>query len=154
MTGEKYTKVKKYYFEKEDQVKQLQNSLAHQRLSQSRTSLDDSEYTTRFNRLDGLIAQLAFAIRKNWKTLPSWLANSVNKDAITTGKQEMTVAGRAFISKWIVREVFETYFHPDLQLWPLSSAMRAPLINPDEGAPVPDALASTLPPLLEAPRNR
>ncbi|KAI7343295.1 hypothetical protein KC336_g23065, partial [Hortaea werneckii] len=51
---EKYTKVKKYYFEKEDQVKQLQNSLAHQRLSQSRTSLDDSEYTTRFNRLDGL----------------------------------------------------------------------------------------------------
>ncbi|KXT05295.1 hypothetical protein AC578_10959 [Pseudocercospora eumusae] len=111
---EKYTKVKKYYFEKEDQVKQLQNSLAHQRLSQSRTSLDDSEYTTRFNRLDGLIAQLAFSIRKSWKSIPPWLVNSVNKDAVATGKQEMTAAGRAFISSWLVEEVFDKYFHPDL----------------------------------------
>ena len=115
MTGEKYTKVKKYYFEKEDQVKQLQNSLAHQRLSQSRTSLDDSEYTTRFNRLDGLVAQLAFSIRKSWRTVPSWLATSVNKDAVATGKQEMTAAGRAFISYWLVEEVFDKFFHPDLE---------------------------------------
>ena len=112
--GDKYTKVKKYYFEKEDQVKQLQNSLAHQRIAQSRTSLDDSEYSTRFNRLDGLIAQLAFSVRKSWKTVPSWLAGSVNKDAIQTGKQEMTAAGRAFISCWLVEEVFDKYFHPDL----------------------------------------
>lgn len=112
--GEKYTKVKKYYFEKEDQVKQLQNSLAHQRLSQSRTSLDDSEYTTRFNRLDGLVAQLAFSIRKSWSSIPPWLAGSVNKDAIATGKQEMTAAGRALISSWLVEEVFDRYFHPDL----------------------------------------
>ena len=115
LTGEKYTKVKKYYFEKEDQVKQLQNSLAHQRLSQSRTSLDDSEYTTRFNRLDGLIAQLAFSIRKSWRSIPSWLVASVNKDAVATGKQEMTAAGRAFISCWLVEEVFDKYFHPDLE---------------------------------------
>lgn len=115
MLGEKYTKVKKYYFEKEDQVKQLQNSLAHQRLSQSRTSLDDSEYTTRFNRLDGLVAQLAFSIRKSWRSIPSWLVNSVNKDAVTVGKQEMTAAGRAFISCWLVEEVFDKYFHPDLE---------------------------------------
>ena len=113
--GEKYTKVKKYYFEKEDQVKQLQNSLAHQRLSQSRTSLDDSEYTTRFNRLDGLVAQLAFSIRKSWRSIPSWLVGSVNKDAVATGKQEMTAAGRAFISCWLVDEVFDQYFHPDLE---------------------------------------
>ncbi|GAB7341833.1 hypothetical protein MBLNU457_g0154t1 [Dothideomycetes sp. NU457] len=112
---DKYTKVKKYYFDKEDQVKQLQNSLAHQRLAQSRTSLDDSEYVTRFNRLDGLIAQLAFSIRKSWKTIPSWLATSVNKDAINTGKQEMTAAGRAFISCWLVEEVFDKQFHPDLE---------------------------------------
>jgi hypothetical protein len=95
-------------------VKQLQNSLAHQRLSQSRTSLDDSEYTTRFNRLDGLIAQLAFSIRKSWKSIPQWLVNSVNRDAVMTGKQEMTAAGRAFISYWLVEEVFDKYFHPDL----------------------------------------
>ena len=120
VTGEKYTKVKKYYFEKEDQVKQLQNSLAHQRLSQSRTSLDDSEYTTRFSRLDGLVAQLAFSIRKSWRTVPSWLVNSVNKDAVATGKQEMTAAGRAFISCWLVEEVFDKYFHPDLE--PMLSA--------------------------------
>ncbi|GAB7326964.1 hypothetical protein MBLNU13_g10916t1 [Cladosporium sp. NU13] len=121
---EKYTKVKKYYFEKEDQVKQLQNSLAHQRLSQSRTSLDDSEYTTRFNRLDGLIAQLAFSIRKNWKSIPSWLVGSVNKDAVATGKQEMTAAGRAFISCWLVEEVFDKYFHPDLDTT-LSAQLRS-----------------------------
>lgn len=108
--------MKKYYFEKEDQVKQLQNSLAHQRLSQSRTSLDDSEYTTRFNRLDGLIAQLAFSIRKSWRSMPSWLVQSVNKDAVATGKQEMTAAGRAFISCWLVEEVFDKYFHPDLDI--------------------------------------
>ena len=76
--------------------------------------MDDSEYSTRFNRLDGLTAQLAFSIRKSWKTVPSWLAGSVNKDAIITGKQEMTAAGRAFISCWLVEEVFDKYFHPDL----------------------------------------
>lgn len=113
--GDKYIKVKKYYFEKEDQVKQLQNSLANQRLAQSRTSLDDSEYSTRFSRLDGLIAQLAFSVRKSWNTVPNWLSSSVNKDAIATGKQEMTAAGRAFISCWLVEEVFEKYFHPDLE---------------------------------------
>ena len=107
--------MKKYYFEKEDQVKQLQNSLAHQRLSQSRTSLDDSEYSTRFNRLDGLVAQLAFSIRKSWKSIPPWLVTSVNKDAVATGKQEMTAAGRAFISCWLVEEVFDKHFHPDLE---------------------------------------
>jgi len=96
-------------------VKQLQNSLAHQRLSQSRTSLDDSEYTTRFNRLDGLVAQLSFSIRKSWRSIPTWLVNSVNKDAVATGKQEMTAAGRAFISCWLVEEVFDKYFHPDLE---------------------------------------
>lgn len=113
---EKYTKVKKYYFEKEEQIKQLQNILAHQRIAQSRTTLDDSEYTTRLNRLDGLIAQLAFSIRKSWKTVPQWLASSINKDAIVTGKQEMTAAGRALISCWLAGEVFEKYFHPDIDM--------------------------------------
>lgn len=114
--GEKYQKVKKYYFEKEDQVKQLQNSLAHQRIAQSRTSLDDGEYATRFNRLDGLIAQLSFSIRKSWKSVPAWLRPAINKDAISIGKQEMTAVGRAFISKWLVEDVFDRYFHPDLDL--------------------------------------
>ncbi|KAI5265619.1 hypothetical protein E4T47_08499 [Aureobasidium subglaciale] len=113
---EKYQKVKKYYFEKEDQVKQLQNSLAHQRIAQSRTSLDDGEYATRFNRLDGLIAQLSFSIRKSWKSVPAWLTPAVNKDAISIGKQEMTAVGRAFVSKWLVEDVFDRYFHPDLDL--------------------------------------
>ncbi|KAI5198064.1 hypothetical protein E4T38_07678 [Aureobasidium subglaciale] len=113
---EKYQKVKKYYFEKEDQVKQLQNSLAHQRIAQSRTSLDDGEYATRFNRLDGLIAQLSFSIRKSWKSVPVWLTPAVNKDAISIGKQEMTAVGRAFVSKWLVEDVFDRYFHPDLDL--------------------------------------
>ena len=127
--------MKKYYFEKEDQVKQLQNSLAHQRLSQSRTSLDDSEYSTRFNRLDGLIAQLAFSIRKSWRSLPEWLHKSVNKDAIATGKQEMTAAGRAFISRWLVEDCFDRYFHPDLDT-PLSAQLKQIQLNIRRFAPL------------------
>lgn len=112
---EKYQKVKRYFFEQQTQVHQLQNTLAHQRLSLSRTSWDDSEYATRFNRLDGLIAQLSFAIRKDWKTIPTRLQGVVNRTAVETGKQEMTAVGRAFISSWIVDEIFEKYFHPDLE---------------------------------------
>jgi hypothetical protein len=84
-------------------------------LSLSRTSWDDSEYATRFNRLDGLIAQLSFSIRKDWKTIPQWLHVVVNKTAVETGKQEMTAVGRAFISHWLVENIFHKYFHPDLE---------------------------------------
>ncbi|RDI77266.1 hypothetical protein Vi05172_g12723 [Venturia inaequalis] len=113
---DKYQKVKKYYFEKESQVHQLQNTIAHQRLSQSRTSLDDSEYAARFTRLEGLIAQLSFSIRKHWKSIPGFLHHGINKDALATGKQEMTAVGRAFFSQWLVSNIFDTYFHPDLEL--------------------------------------
>ncbi len=94
---------------------QLQNTLAHQRLAQSRTSLDDSEYATRFNRLDGAINNLAFNIRKDWKSIPPWLGPVVNQDAHKTGTKEMTAIGRACISKWIVDEVLDRYFHPGLE---------------------------------------
>ncbi|CAN9470224.1 unnamed protein product [Alternaria alternata] len=104
---EKYQKVKRYFFEQQSQVHQLQNTLANQRLSLSRTSWDDSEYATRFNRLDGLIAQLSFSIRKDWKTIPQWLH--------VVSKQEMTAVGRAFISHWLVENIFDKYFHPDLE---------------------------------------
>ncbi|KAJ4362660.1 hypothetical protein N0V95_001368 [Ascochyta clinopodiicola] len=112
---EKYQKVKRYFFEQQTQVHQLQNTLANQRLSLSRTSWDDSEYGTRFNRLDGLIAQLSFSIRKDWKSIPPWLHPVVNKTAVEIGKQEMTAVGRAFISHWLVENIFEKYFHPDLE---------------------------------------
>ncbi|KAF1914700.1 hypothetical protein BDU57DRAFT_519847 [Ampelomyces quisqualis] len=112
---EKYQKVKRYFFEQQTQVHQLQNTLANQRLSLSRTSWDDSEYATRFNRLDGLIAQLSFSIRKDWRAIPQFLHTVVNKTAVETGKQEMTAVGRAFISYWLVENIFEKYFHPDLE---------------------------------------
>lgn len=112
---EKYQKVKRYFFEQQSQVHLLQNTIANQRLSLSRTSWDDSEYATRFNRLDGLIAQLSFAIRKDWKAIPPWLQKVVNKTAVETGKQEMTAVGRAFISHWLVENIFDKYFHPDLE---------------------------------------
>ena len=108
--------MKRYYFDKDAQVTTLQNALAHQKLSQSRTSLDDGEYMQRLQRLDGLISQLAFGFRKDWKSLPHWIQPFVNKDAVTVGKQEMTAAGRAFISRWLVDEVFNKYFHPGLDL--------------------------------------
>ncbi|CZR66149.1 uncharacterized protein PAC_16050 [Phialocephala subalpina] len=110
----KYKKVKGLYFDKTAQVEQLQNTLANQRLSQSRTSLDDSEYMTRFQRLDGAITNLAFNIRKDWRTVPNWLAHSVNQDAIKIGKQEMTAVGRACITKFLVDEIFTNCFHPGL----------------------------------------
>lgn len=112
----KYSKVKKYYFDKDAQVHQLQNTLAHQRLAQSRTSLDDNEYATRFNRLDGAINNLAFNIRKEWRVIPPWLQPYVNKDAHTTGTKEMTAVGRACITRWIVDEILDRFFHPGLEL--------------------------------------
>jgi hypothetical protein len=96
------------------QVEQLQNAIANQRMSQSRTSLDDNEYQTRFNRLNGAINNLSFNIRKDWKTLPSWLAPYITVDALKTGKQEMTAIGRAVITRWVVEEVFNRCFHPSL----------------------------------------
>ncbi|KAH8815877.1 hypothetical protein F5884DRAFT_818084 [Xylogone sp. PMI_703] len=111
---QKYKKVKGLYFEKTAQVEQLQNTLANQRLSQSRTSLDDSEYMTRFQRLDGAITNLAFNIRKDWSILPPWLAPYVNADAIKIGKQEMTAVGRTCITRFLVNEVFNRSFHPGL----------------------------------------
>ncbi|CCU80378.1 hypothetical protein BGHDH14_bgh01358 [Blumeria hordei DH14] len=110
----KYKKVKGLYFEKTAQVEQLQNTLANQRLSQSRTSLDDSEYMTRFQRLEGAITNLAFNIRKDWRTLPAWLSQYVNSDALKIGKQEMTAVGRAIITKFLADEIFNVTFHPAL----------------------------------------
>lgn len=83
-------------------------------MSQSRTSLDDNEYTTRFNRLGGAINNLAFNIRKDWQTIPAWLEGYVTPDALKTGKQEMTAAGRAIVTKWLVDEIFSRCFHPGL----------------------------------------
>ncbi|KAI1003997.1 hypothetical protein K3495_g4212 [Podosphaera aphanis] len=110
----KYKKVKGLYFEKTAQVEQLQNTLANQRLSQSRTSLDDSEYMTRFQRLEGAVTNLAFNIRKDWRTVPFWLSQHVNYDALKIGKQEMTAVGRAVITKFLVDEIFNLTFHPGL----------------------------------------
>lgn len=114
-TEDKYRKVKKYYFDKDAQVQQLQNTLAHQRLAQSRTSLDDNEYINRFSRLDGMINNLAFNIRREWRSVPPWLAPAVNKDATTNPTKEMTAVGRACISRWIVDELFNRFFHPGLE---------------------------------------
>jgi hypothetical protein len=108
--------VKKYYFDKDAQVQQLQNTLAHQRLAQSRTSLDDNEYATRFSRLDGAINNLAFNIRKDWRTVPPWLSPYVNKDATTMVTKEMTAVGRACISRWLVEALLDRYFHPGLEI--------------------------------------
>jgi hypothetical protein len=117
----KYKNVKRLYFDgkKEieqltNQVEQLQNAVANQRMSQSRTSLDDNEYTTRFNRLNGAINNLSFNIRKDWVALPAWLVPFVSADALKTGKQEMTAVGRAVITRWLVEEIFHRCFHPGL----------------------------------------
>ncbi|KAK6210380.1 hypothetical protein QIS74_11964 [Colletotrichum tabaci] len=117
----KYKNVKRLYFDGKtqidnlnSQIEQLQNAVANQRMSQSRTALDDSEYITRFNRLNGAINNLSFNIRKDWRTVPQWLDMFVSIDALKTGKQEMTAVGRAVITRWIVEEIFNKCFHPGL----------------------------------------
>ncbi|KAI5928727.1 hypothetical protein F4810DRAFT_21534 [Camillea tinctor] len=119
----KYKNVKRLYFDGKtqieqlgSQVEQLQNAVANQRMSQSRTALDDNEYATRFSRLNGAINNLAFNIRKDWRTLPEWIERFVSPDAIKTGKQEMTAVGRAIIMRWIVEEIFNKCFHPGLDV--------------------------------------
>ena len=122
LTEDKYRKVKKYYFDKDahvqqlqGQVLQLQNTLAHQRLSLHRTSLDDNEYSNRFSRLDGAINNLAFNLRREWRSVPPWLAPYVNRDAHNQPTREMTAVGRAAISRWLVEEVLDRYFHPGIE---------------------------------------
>jgi hypothetical protein len=117
----KYKNVKRLYFDGKQQieqlgsqVEQLQNAVANQRMSQSRTALDDSEYITRFNRMSGAITNLSFNIRKDWRTVPQWLDRYVSLDALKTGKQEMTAVGRAVITRWIMEEIFNKCFHPGL----------------------------------------
>lgn len=80
----------------------------------SRTVLDDNEYANRFQRLDGAIKDLAFSVRKDWRAIPSWLHGLVTDDAVNVGTKEMTAVGRAIISRWLVEEVFQRYFHPGL----------------------------------------
>ncbi|RDA93361.1 hypothetical protein CP533_0314 [Ophiocordyceps camponoti-saundersi (nom. inval.)] len=118
----KYKNVKRLYFDGKSQIEQLtgqvaqlQNAVANQRISQSRTAWDDNEYATRFNRLNGAINNLSFNIRKDWRSLPAWLENYVSGDALKTGKQEMTAVGRAVVSRWLVEELFNKCFHPGLE---------------------------------------
>lgn len=96
------------------QIEHLQNAIANQRMSQSRTALDDSEYATRFNRLNGAINNLSFNIRKDWVGLPKWIEPFASPDALKTGKQEMTAVGRAIICRWVVECIFNRCFHPGL----------------------------------------
>ncbi|KAJ5679872.1 hypothetical protein N7462_008116 [Penicillium macrosclerotiorum] len=110
----KYSKVKRYYFDKEAQVQHLQNTVAHQRMAVSRTVLDDNEYANRFQRLDGAIKDLSFSVRKDWRGIPPWLHGLVSDDATMVGMKEMTSVGRAVVSRWLVEEVFQRHFHPGL----------------------------------------
>jgi hypothetical protein len=52
----------------------------------------------------------------------------VNKNAVETGKQEMTAVGRAFISSWLVENIFDKYFHPDLDVQ-LSTQLKTVQLN-------------------------
>lgn len=124
----KYKHVKRLYFDGKKQIETLQatnaslqdsiaglqDAVANQRMSQSRTALDDNEYATRFTRLNGAIKDLSFNIRKDWKTVPPWVEPVLSAEALKTAKQEMTAVGRAVISRWIFEEIFNKTFHPGL----------------------------------------
>lgn len=107
--------MKNLYFERASEIERLQNILATQRVFSQRTSLDDQAYSSRFDRLDGAIKNLAFEIRQNWKNIPSWLQASINPGAEQKGGREMTIVGRAAISRWVADEILDRYFHPCLE---------------------------------------
>lgn len=81
----------------------------------SHTSLDDTEYYVRFQRLDGAIGELAFMFRDQWRSTPPWLQYVVNRDAAALGKKEMTAVGRACITRWLIDEIFDRFYHPSLE---------------------------------------
>ena len=54
-------------------------------------------------------------MRRDWRSVPPWLGPYVNRDATTSPTKEMTAVGRATISKWLVDELLEKYFHPGLE---------------------------------------
>ncbi|EPS43778.1 hypothetical protein H072_2205 [Dactylellina haptotyla CBS 200.50] len=112
----KYRKVKNLYFDRAAEIERLQNTMANQRMALSRTALDDNQYSSRFERLDGAIKNLAFEIRQSWKVIPGWLQPVVNPGAELKGGREMTVVGRAAISRWVVDEILDRYFHPALDV--------------------------------------
>lgn len=67
-------------------------------------------------------------MRRDWRSVPPWLGPHVNKDATTSPTKEMTAVGRATISKWLVDELLEKYFHPGLELG-LSAQLKAIELN-------------------------
>lgn len=133
----KYNKVKKEYHLQKEQITNLQNTLAHQRLSQSRTQLDDGAYKAFLERLGGKIQEVALSIRKDWGRIPEWLQSSVNRDALQAPKEMMAV-GRAVMSRWLVDEVFDRYFHPDLPE-AFSIALKSVQKNLRDHAPPPQS---------------
>lgn len=64
--------------------------------------------------MDGAIKNVAFEIRQSWKQIPGWLSGVINAGAEQKGGREMTVVGRAAISRWVVDEILEKFFHPAL----------------------------------------
>lgn len=108
--------VKRQYFTQKKQLELLQETIAQQNLSESRTALDDGEYIRRLESLDGSVREFAFSIRKHWKTLPGWLEPYTSPDAIQTASKEMIAVGRAFVSRWLYDEIFYKHFHPALPL--------------------------------------
>lgn len=88
--------------------------MATKNLSESRTSLDDGEYVKRLESLDVSIRELAFSMRKHWRSLPDWIAPYVSEDAIQAASKEMIAVGRAFVSQWLYSTIFRQHFHPAL----------------------------------------
>lgn len=133
----KYRKVKGLYFEGQAEIERLQNAIAQHRLNTYRSSLDDNEYQSRFDRLNGAIKNVSYEIRQSWTSLPPWLQPHI---PLSSNGREMTAVGRAAISRWVVDEIFERFFHPSLEP-SLSCWLKNIEYNIRKLAPVPSNLA-------------
>ncbi|GAP93384.2 putative nb-arc and ankyrin domain protein [Rosellinia necatrix] len=118
----KYKKAKKLYFKNKDLIEKLaehvgklQNLVSNENIWKSCVAPNDNEQYSRFDLLDIAITNLAFNIRRSWRSVPTWIEGYITDDAMKTGKREMVAVGRAIITQWVVTEIFDKYYHPGLE---------------------------------------
>ncbi|KAK9428911.1 hypothetical protein V1505DRAFT_375760 [Lipomyces doorenjongii] len=104
--------LKGYYQQMAKKVEQLESQLALKSMDGTRRILDDSAYIARFHLLDKNLAQFAFQWRTQWTKYPGWIEQfNLNQEP-----KLKKIQARAFLTEWLVNEVFNKVLHPGLKL--------------------------------------
>ncbi|KAK9248165.1 hypothetical protein V1506DRAFT_453343 [Lipomyces tetrasporus] len=104
--------LKGYYHKKTSKIEQLESQLAVMSLEGARQMLDDSAYMSRFHLLDKTLAQFAFQWRAQWIKYP----DSIEQFNLKQDPKLKKIQVRAYLTEWLVNEVFNKILHPGLKL--------------------------------------